>query len=225
MAELLGRTAIGDAWKQNWSEAFTGKERNSCWFTTVKRALTTREEVRREPLTVRVAVDLILEPDKRQSVVDEIREIKDDQGKTFAAHLYERRILYNVRNENAEKLAWPGLVLRRDTLEIARDFLADLCELSKDDVPQAFRSLAEEVWMVARDGDALKHRPELRARTLPLMRGHAAEKFDRIAAAAVVYFEGLKDRSREHRAEWIYHRLLSGADIEDVAPDITPEMF
>jgi len=118
MAELLGRTAIGDAWKQNWSEAFTGKERNSCWFATVKRALTTREEVRREPLTVRVAVDLILEaePDKRQSVVDEIREIKDDQGKTFAAHLYERRILYNVRNENAEKLAWPGLVLRRDTL-------------------------------------------------------------------------------------------------------------
>jgi hypothetical protein len=85
-----------------------------------------------------------------------------------------------------------------------------------------FDALAREVWIVARTGDALRHLPELRARTLPLMRRYTRKSaaatvgggppvtFKDINDAAIRYFGERRNRSIDDRAEWIYHRLLGG---------------
>jgi hypothetical protein len=227
MAQRLGQAAIGSDWNLAWSKAIAGEVPSAGLFETVKRALTPRSDVRREPLTVRVAVDLILQADSsdRAKIVSEMQAMKEDQQSSLAARLYERRIVNHVRDPKARKLAWPGLVLRRVTPDIARELLAPRCGLAPEDVDAAFESLAKEVWMVVREGNALKHRPDLRARTLPLMRANDQKTFDCIAQAAVEYFGQYRDRSREDRAEWVYHRLLAGEKIQTVIADITPELL
>ena len=223
MAKLLGEEAIKEAWKESWSKAIAGA---GGWLDTVKRAVGVSDTVRREPLTIRIAVDLVLQAksEQRQQVVDEIASMKDE-GKMLAGRLYERRILNHVVDENAKKLAWPGLVLRRVTLEIARDLLAPFCNLAPEDVDAAFDALAKEVWMVVREGDSLKHLPNLRARTLPLMRANDQKKFDETARAAVDYFGARRTRSRDDRAEWVYHRLQLGASIQELTPELGPEIL
>jgi hypothetical protein len=227
MAQRLGESAIGSAWRPVWSKAIAGEVPTAGVFETVKRALTPRDDVRREPLTVRVAVDLIVQADAgdRAKFVSEIQAMKEDRQTSLAARLYERRILNHVRDPRARKLAWPGLVLRRVTPDIARQLLAPRCDLAPEDVDAAFESLAKEVWMVVREGNALKHRPDLRARTLPLMRANNQATFDRIAQAAVEYFAQYRSRSPEDRAEWIYHRLLAGEALQNVAVDITQDIL
>jgi hypothetical protein len=227
MAERLGRAAISDAWQRSWSEAIAGDLPPAGLFESVKRALSPSEDVRREPLTVRIAVDLVsqADPKERQNIVEDIQTLSDDGQHSLASRLYERRIVNHVRDARARKLAWPGLVLRRVTLSIARDLLAPHCGLAPEEVEDAFRHLEQEVWMVTREGEALKHRPDLRARTLPLMRANNKEKFDAVARAAVEYFEKTRDRSLEDRTEWIYHRLQAGGAIGEVIKDITPEVL
>jgi hypothetical protein len=213
MADALGKAMIGDDWLSAWSTAIAGSG--------------TGDTARREPLAVRVAVDLVAyaEASERQGLVDDITRSGFDASQDFVARLYERRIVNHVRDPNARKLAWPGLVVRRITREIARELLAGLCEIAPDDADKAFTALGQEIWMVTREGDALRHRPDLRARTLPLMRSKDEKKFDTIARAAVDYFRKYSRRSREDYVEWIYHRLLVGDQPEDVERDITPEVM
>jgi hypothetical protein len=228
MANRLGKAAIGAAWDPTWSRAIVGDSSGSGLLSRVKRVLRTREDLRREPLTVRVAVDLVLQvedPKQRESIVQEILDLSDNSQTSLAARLYQRRILSHVRNENARKLAWPGLVLRRVTLAIVRDLLAPLSNLAPEEVDDAYQSLAKEVWMVVQDGDGLKHLPHLRARTLPLMRATDPKLFESTARAAIDYFGRLRESSREDRAEWIYQRLLLGSDINEVAADIAPDIL
>ena len=212
MADALGYAAIGDEWQGSWSAAIAGP------------AL---EEARREPLAVRVAVDFIARANawERPILADEVAKTGFGAHGDFVARLYLKRIVNHVRDPRAQKLAWPGLVVRRVTLAIARDFLAPLCDLSPEDVDAAFKALGNEVWMVTKEKDALKHRPDLRERTLPLMRMKEPEKFNSIARKAVAYFESRREISAEDAAEWIYHRLLIGEDPETISRDVKEDIL
>ena len=183
------------------------------------------ELTRREPLAVRVAVDLITraKPDERQKLVDEISADLDAR-EDFVARMYFKRVVGHVRHPLAQKLAWPGLVVRRVTEEIIREFLAPLCEIEPDQAEDAFEALEREVWMVTREGDALRHRQDLRARTLPLMRNANPDRFGDVVRRAVDYFGKYRSRSPEYHAEWIYQRLLSGEPPPQVARDL-PDSF
>jgi hypothetical protein len=228
MATQLGEAAIDNEWDPAWSKVIVGGPSTTGLVNKLMRVLSTREDVRREPLTVRVAVDLVIQAgnrSEREQIVRDISDLSDKSQASLAARLYQRRIVGHVKNPNARKLAWPGLVLRRVTPEIARNLLAPLCELAPDDVDDAFHALAKEVWMVVQDGDGLKHLPHLRARTLPLMRATDPEKFEKTAKAAVEYFGSRREMSREDRAEWIYQRLILGTDIKEVVGEITPEIL
>jgi hypothetical protein len=206
MATALGRGAMGGDWKEAWSAAIAGGESD--------------DESRREPLAVRVAVDLLVQCESdRDALARTIRDGRVGENSDFVAWLYQKRILEHVRHPLARKLAWPGLVVRRVTKEIARELLAGLCEISPEDAERAFNALGQEIWMVTREGDALRHRPDLRARTLPLMRKKDPTRFDQVASAAVAYYGSRRQRSREDRVEWIYHRLLVGENPVDVARD------
>ena len=206
LAGALGRTAIGEEWSSSWSDAISGKK---------------KEEVRREPLAVRVAVDLITRarPEERSNLVKEISTSDLGTNEDFVARLYFKRVVNHVRDPLAQRLAWPGLVVRRVTVEIIKELLAPICDILPDQADYAFKALEQEVWIVTREGDGLKHRQDLRARTLPLMRNAEPRKFEEIARRAVDYFARHRARSAEDHAEWIYHRLLNGESVRQVAPD------
>jgi|GEM_PF-2054541 len=212
LAQTLGRLAIGEQWNPSWSGAVAGRK---------------EERARREPLAVRVAVDLIVRApaEDREKLVGEISGHGFDTHKDFIARLYYKRIVNHVRNPLAQKLAWPGLIVRRVTVEIINEFLGPLCDITPDQSQAAFEALEREVWLVTREGDALKHRPDLRARTLPLMRNAEPAQFDNVARSAVWYFGKCRSRSLQDRGEWIYHRLLVGEAPEDVADDLSEHLL
>jgi hypothetical protein len=205
MVSRLGRDLMPGAWNEAWARKIAGQS--------------AQPANRREPLSLRVAVELmrsIDEPAEREKFADEIAEAGDAHD-SFVGKLYQRRILDHVRDPEVRKLAWPGLVLRTITPELVRSVLAGPCELDPADIDRIFDALGREVWIVRREGDALRHRADLRARTLPLMRRKDPEKFARINRAAVAHFAG--DRSLEGWAEWLYHRLLDGESPETVDRD------
>ena len=218
MANTLGRSLMGASWNPAWAKLIVGSE--------------TSAPERREPLSIRVAVELLRDPSvtDREALAAEIGELGEGAHESFVARLYQRRVLEHVQDEDVRRLAWPGLVVRRVTVEIVRDVLAARCGVDPGRAQDVFDKLAREVWIVDREGDALVHRRDLRARTLPLMRRYRpppnAERasFDEINAAAVDYFAALAPSSAAHRAEWIYHRLLGGEDAVSVDADWTAEM-
>jgi hypothetical protein len=205
MVSRLGQDLMPGAWNDAWARKIAGQA--------------AQPENRREPLSLRVAVELmrsIDDPADRERFADEIAEAGDAHD-SFVGKLYQRRILDHVRDPEVRKLAWPGLVLRTITADLIASILAGPCELDPGRIPEVFDALGREVWIVRREGDSLRHRPDLRARTLPLMRRKDPDKFNRINQAAIAHFA--RDPSPEGRAEWLYHRLLDGEAPDSVDRD------
>lgn len=214
MAARVGHDLLGTEWRSEWAGLIAGRESDA--------------PDRREPLAVRVAIELIraAQPDVRQKLVEDIAREGAAADQSFIGRLYERRVISHVQNPLAQKLAWPGLVVRRVTRDIIRRKLAALCGINPDDTDEVFTALANEVWMVEEldGGGTLRHRPDLRSRTLPLMRLRNPELFAKVNDAARDYFEE-RSNTPEGRAEWLYHRLLAGEDPEQVDRDWTDDMF
>lgn len=230
MADKLGYGAIGDAWRADWSKAIVegAANRSRSLFTFGTATTESPADARREPLAVRVAVDLIVraDPAERAKLAAEVARMGIDADDDFIARLYEKRIVNHVRDAKAKKLAWPGLVIRRITTEIATEVLAPLCGLSREEAKAAFTALGQEVWMVTREGEgALRHLAHLRARTLPLMRKKDKAAFFDVARAAVDYHGSFRQRSREDCVEWVYYRLLAGEEPDRVDADVPPDIW
>jgi hypothetical protein len=125
------------------------------------------------------------------------------QGQLYA------RILEHINDEDARKLAHPGLVLRRVTPELISEVLAKPCGLTIKDANEArrlFDELKREVALVTlEEDDALRHRPDVRRIMLGLLREDEPEKVRQIEEAAIAYYE--KQDGVVNRAEEIYHRL------------------
>ena len=205
MVSRLGRDLMPDDWDDVWAARIAG--------TSAQPAN------RREPLSLRVATELVRSIDghsAREAFTEEIAEAGDAHD-SFVGKLYERRILDHVRDPEVKKLAWPGLVLRIITRKIIEAVLAEPCKIDPAAIDRVFDALGREVWIVRREGEVLRHRPDLRARTLPLMRRRDRTRFDRINRAAIDYFAQYP--TAEGRAEWLYHRLLAGEPPETVDRD------
>ncbi|QXT34878.1 ATP-binding protein [Sphingomonas sanguinis] len=132
------------------------------------------------------------------------------------------RILRRIRTSDPdlEKVAYPGLVLRRVTPDLIRHVLAGPCGLGDVDEARAsalFGALSEQVWLVdtRREPGAVRHRRELRRQMFQaMMAGQPALSLD-IHRAASAYYEAGGDRAltaREQRAEGIYHRAFVQPD-------------
>jgi hypothetical protein len=213
MAERLGQDLLGKQWRPGWARRIAGKSADP--------------PQRREPLSIRVAVELLRgakDEVERDRLSREIEEKGEDAHTDFAAALYQQRVLEHVRDSDVRALAWPGLVLRRVTREIAGQLLAPLCGLTRERAVAAFDGLAREAWIVehqagrAGKDEVLVHRADLRSRTLPLMRQHDQNLFDEVNNAAIGYFEKRKDHNASDRAEWLYHRMLRGDPADSLEP-------
>ncbi|HDR9005826.1 TPA: ATP-binding protein [Burkholderia vietnamiensis] len=123
-----------------------------------------------------------------------------------------RRFLDHIADELAQKVAHPGLALRRVSAELIRDVLAQPCGLGSLDSSAAdtlFGLLAREVWLVEEQGSYLVHRPELRRVMLKAMREDPAQapRIRAVHEAAAQWYAARHGASEEDAAEALYHQL------------------
>jgi hypothetical protein len=208
MVKKLGEALLPGDWRESWTLRLAGKKSDL--------------PERREPLSLRVAVETLRDeqPEDRDAASLKIEQLGEEGSENFVGKLYMNRVVGHVTGgDDVRKLAWPGLVMRRITPDIIRSALAPILNINPNASKELFESLSSQLWIVSREGNVLRHEPDLRARTLPLMRRKA--EFRAVNAAAIKYYEEGRDLWPEHRAEWIYHRLLAGEPPQKVDRDWT----
>lgn len=131
------------------------------------------------------------------------------------------RILAHVRahHPGLEKVASPGLVLRRITPDIIQHVLAGPCGLDMrrpGTADKLFDALTREAGLVEADREpgALWHLPAVRRIMLPQLRALLGPQAQAIHAAAAQYYASRT--APVERAEGIYHLLWLGADTKEL---------
>jgi tetratricopeptide (TPR) repeat protein len=117
-----------------------------------------------------------------------------------------------------DRLADPGLVVRRITPEIIFRVLAKPCGLQLTKLEQAeelFQKLGPEVSLFeALDAETLRHRPDVRLLMLPILRARMKDEARAIDEAAAEYWSGKDDAYA--RAEQIYHLIWLDRDTSEL---------
>ena len=166
-----------------------------------------------DPLSLRLAVDSLLQD--HNGDLSCLKALPSDFNELGVDHelnqswLY-RRYLEKIKDPEIQRLAHPGLVLRRVTPELIRQVLAVPChvDVPSDEVAEdLFERLARQVSLVTREGErTLRHRPDVRKRMLRALL--QTEGTPCIPSTAVRSISTPKDRGALKRAEEIYHRLF-----------------
>lgn len=169
--------------------------------------------VRGNPLSLRLAAQVFAKQGLKAL------EGAVDQASFDVAFAHERvqgmlhsRIVNNLDGP-VQKIADPGLIVRRITPEVIAEVLAEPCglELKPGDANALFERLKNEVALVEPiGGQTLRHRPDVRLLMLPLLRAKLGNKARRIDEAAVAFWKERNDP--EARAEEIYHLLWLDTD-------------
>jgi hypothetical protein len=131
--------------------------------------------------------------------------------------LLHARIVEHLENEDLKKLADPGLIVRRLTVDVVRDVLAKPCGITFDETtPESlFAALGNEVSLVeVVDDKTVRHRPDVRLIMLPSQRRRLRDLARQIDDAAVRYWE--KFPGPAERAEELYHRMWRGDAVADL---------
>ena len=120
------------------------------------------------------------------------------------------RILGHLHDPVLEKLAHPGLVLRRLSPEVILNVLNEPCELGLSSLEEAqilFNKLSLETSLVASDtlDGTLVHRPELRRIMLKLLIEKEPDRAAQINRQAVTWYS--TQSGWRAKAEELYHRL------------------
>jgi cellulose synthase operon protein C len=168
------------------------------------------------PMVLRLAARLIAEND-----FEGIREagrrrewLRRIRVEAVQARLYGR-ILGHLHGSELEKLALPGLIVRRITPDLIFEVLAEPCKLSlatRDAAKDLFNKMAAELALVTRDpkDQSLKYEPYIRRIMLDTLDDvvppETARKIDQ---RAVSFWQSRSGPIA--RAEELYHRLRLGA--------------
>lgn len=146
------------------------------------------------------------------------------QGAQVQGYLYQR-ILGHIHDRDVRRLAHPGLVLRLVTPKIIREVLAEPCGLSVSSDGRArelFEALARESSLVIREGDALRHRADVRRMMLAPLRADQPDRVAEIHRRAVEHHAG--GDTVVDRAEELYHRMCLGEESSEVTSRWLPEV-
>ncbi|MFI5838980.1 hypothetical protein ACIA8K_04595 [Catenuloplanes sp. NPDC051500] len=172
------------------------------------------------PLTLRVAARFFahLSTDERATfIAGNAASVRDLDGDLRRELLYER-FLGHIPDPRVRSLAHPGLVLRRVTAGLIRHVLAPHCglgDLTDADATELLERLADEVWLVKRDGDTIRHLPDVRRAMLHLMTSDPAkaDSLRLIHQAAADWYRSGRDLLGEAAAvEALYHDLMRDPD-------------
>ena len=139
----------------------------------------------------------------------------------FAQTFLYTRILKRIRTDDPdiERLAHPGLVLRRVTASIIERVLAQPCGLGHVNSARAqdlFEKLGRQVWLVERTSDrgVVRHRRDLRRTMLRAITAADQASAQRIHRRAAAYYRLKLDpflSEREQYFESLYHRMFQTA--------------
>jgi len=181
------------------------------------------------PLSLALAANVVLAEgiDALRDTVGRRRLFSRIRAEQQQGMLY-RRILDHVKTHSAEleKLANPGLIVRRITPGVIENVLAGPCKLELRDSDHAqslFDKLAREVGLVDayREAGALWHLPAVRRIMLPDLRATLGGLARLIHESAAAYYQRLP--GEVDRAEAIYHRLCLGESGTELDPLWQPE--
>jgi hypothetical protein len=181
------------------------------------------------PLSLALAARIVLqqglaalqESITRQGVFARI-SAEEQQG------LLNARILQHLHGDdpNLQKIADPGLLVRRITPDVIREVLAGPCKLdlpAKDSAQKLFGALAAEVTLVdaQREPGALWHLSAVRRVMLPALRRRLGDDLTReIHEAAIAFYAAHADEPAPvgdtARIEEMYHRLCAGQPQEEL---------
>ena len=131
-------------------------------------------------------------------------------GMYIQGYLYTR-LLRHIGDKRVEKLAHPGLVLRRITRDIILEVLAPAVglDVSTSDVAEdLYEALKKEVSLVTEQSGALVHRKDVRSVMLEMQRQDDPEKFRELNRRAAEYYERHEPASDLSRRERTYHMLM-----------------
>lgn len=174
------------------------------------------------PLSLKLAASLV---EREGAEAKGIRDLSGRSSFWFSAsdemiqgQLFER-ILGHIHHPQVERLAHPGLVMRRITPEVILYVLNAPCSLgvtSLDEARSLFEELRKETALVVvsqdEESEALAHRPDLRRIMLKLLVQKAPAQVAEIHRRAVEWYSmqpGLRAS-----AESLYHRLQLGEKVE-----------
>lgn len=166
----------------------------------------------RSPLALRLAISL-LEKEGAEFRPESWSGLIKSSPEIVQAALYDR-ILLRITDPELRKLARPGLLVRRLTVDVITSVLAGPCELPHDAVSaRRLIELAEKEGQLfvrdPSDPDALRHRQDVRALMLRHMDRDGSIKRDvakAINEAAVTFYSQRGD-ALIYRTEELYHRL------------------
>lgn len=172
-------------------------------------------EFGRHPLSLKLAAEYI----KKQSPSREELRNPNKQGllrnridTNLAQNDLFRRNLQHINDPEAQKIAFPGLVVRRITPDVIQQVLAGPCHLGEVDEQEAnrlFDVLAKETFLVRPLGNReLEFRKDLRRLVLGHVLVEDPARTKLIHDAAIAHYEN--GSSTRDQAEYVYHRLLRG---------------
>ncbi len=166
--------------------------------------------VSRNPMCLKLAARLLEE--------EGIEKWRSERSEVFAKLKAEKiqallygRILRHLHDDEARKVAYPGLIARRIDAEVIREVLAGPCKLNlrpDHNEYHIFNALSREKALMFIDpvDNSLRHRADVRRSMLDDLSDHIdKDVIDEIDSKAVEFYSA-KDGA-VNRAEEIYHRL------------------
>ncbi len=177
-------------------------------------------------VVIREGLDALRDTVRRRSLFVQIKT-EEQQGMLY------RRILGHVRTHNPqlERVANPGLILRRITPEVIEHILAGPCKLAlrrPHDSYRLFEALARETGLVDpyREPGALWHLSAVRRVMLPKLREELGTLATDLHRAAAIYYA--RQPGLIARAEQLYHRLWLDEDFAQLdalwQPELGPQL-
>jgi hypothetical protein len=170
----------------------------------------------RNPLTLHLAAQALADTGTDEEPFEAIIAQADALAKVsieLVQGILYRRILGHIADPDAVKVAYPGLAVRRVTVDVLREVLAEPCGFDPDRAEVIFEQLQKDVAMFdLEDRDTLRHRQDVRRLMLRIMRDdpRQAPVVNQIHGRAAAFYAS-RDGD-EARAEELYHRLMGGED-------------
>lgn len=182
------------------------------------------DRVGTNPLSLILAAEAVRSGDlaHQNAVLDDLKLRKNlfqrIDATEIQGQLYDR-VLKHIRDLRLRRLAHPGLVVRRITVDVIREILAEPCGLDPNDADELFEILGRNFSLVDRNPDgSLQHRRDVRSLMLRNMLNGTQYRatMQAIHRSAARYYAEKVKAGPINLGELIYHRLMLG----DLGPDL-----
>lgn len=183
-------------------------------------------EVGGNPLTLKLAARYVSEERERHpGRLRSVHELLEDIDAHRVQEQLVRRNLKHIKDRQVQQLAFPGMLVRRISPEIIREVLAEPCGLgpiSAEAAEHIFHNLQREQFLLGVEDGQLVFRRDLRATLYDLVVKEYGETAARIHQRALAYYRERRDPAS--RAEYLYHWLMTGGELEVVERENLSEL-